>query len=122
MRPCPHSLPAEMQKALPAAGLVACLQDKRVIAMQPVSEADARKYNLPAGRWVSAEVGARLQPAPPASLHACIPVGWHGAPGWPPSALGTTANAGTRQGAAAAPGALGSTSSCFRTSDIFSQP
>ncbi|KAL4419296.1 hypothetical protein ABPG77_001628 [Micractinium sp. CCAP 211/92] len=34
------------------------LQDKRVIAMSPLGEADSRKYNLPPGQWVGAEVPA----------------------------------------------------------------
>ncbi len=41
------------------------LQDKRVIAMSPLGEADSRKYNLPPGQWVGAEVrrrAARFRP------------------------------------------------------------
>lgn len=32
------------------------MQDKRVIAMQPLSDAQVQKYRLPAGQWVGAEV------------------------------------------------------------------
>lgn len=37
------------------------LQDKRVIAMQPLSDAQVQRFRLPAGQWVAAEVRMSLR-------------------------------------------------------------